>query len=79
METINGATYYPPVDHDAYMELIMGRNETMKITIKELIEKIDAINLVIEELHKLPQSICDDAENYLKEYVDMLEDIKVDI
>ena len=51
----------------------------MKITIRELMEKIDAINRVIDELHKLPQDACKTAENYLDEYVDMLKDIKVDI
>lgn len=52
----------------------------MKITIRELIEKIDAINLVIEELDNRPDiEACTKALTYLDEYVDMLKDIKVDI
>lgn len=52
----------------------------MKMTVKELMEKIDAINRVIDELDKMPEhDACTNALQYLEEYVDMLEDIKVDV
>lgn len=51
----------------------------MKITIGELMEKIDDVNRVIGELHKLPQDVCELAEEYLQDYLDMLKNIKVDI
>lgn len=74
METINGATYYPPT------ESIIGRNKSMKITIGELVEKINDINHVIEWLNSMPDiGACEKALVYLNEYVDMLKDIKVDI
>lgn len=93
METINGATYYPPVNHDAYDEheldmyfigdnygINYGRNESMKITIKELMEKIDDIDRVMGELDHMPDvDACTKALTYLDEYVSMLKDIKVDI
>ena len=94
MEIINGATYYPPVDYDAYDEheldmYYIGDNygleygeesKTMKITIGELMEKIDDINHVMEELDNMPDiGACTKALTYLDEYVDMLKGIKVDI
>lgn len=52
----------------------------MKMTVKELMEKIDAINRVIDELDKMSEfDACTNALQYLEEYVDMLEDIKVDV
>ena len=52
----------------------------MKITIGEIIEKIDDINHVIEELDNRPDiDACTKALTYLDEYVDMLHDIQVDI
>lgn len=52
----------------------------MKMTVKELMEKVDAINRVIDELDKMPEhDACTNALQYLEEYVDMLEDIKVDV
>lgn len=58
----------------------MGRNKTVKITIGELMEKIDGITHVMEELDNMPDiDACTKALTYLDEYVDMLKDIKVDI
>lgn len=52
----------------------------MKITIGELMEKIDGITHVMEELDNMPDiDACTKALTYLDEYVDMLKDIKVDI
>ena len=52
----------------------------MKITIGELMEKIDDINNVMEDLDNMPDiGACAKALAYLDEYVDMLKDIKVDI
>lgn len=52
----------------------------MKITIKELMEKIDDIDHVMEELDHMPDiDACTKALTYLDEYVNMLKDIKVDI
>ena len=52
----------------------------MKITIGELMEKIDDINHVMEELDNMPDiGACTKALTYLDEYVDMLKDIKIDI
>lgn len=52
----------------------------MKMTVKELMEKIEAINRVIDELDKMPEfDACTNALQYLDEYVDMLKDIKVDV
>ena len=52
----------------------------MKMTVRELMEKIDAINRVIDDLDKMPEhDACTNALQYLEEYVDMLEDIKVDV
>lgn len=52
----------------------------MRITIGELMEKIDSINQVINELDKIPDyDACTNALQYLDEYVDMLKDVKVDI
>ena len=62
------------------MALSMERSKTVKITIGELMEKIDDINHVIEELDNMPDiGACTKALTYLDEYVDMLKDIKVDI
>lgn len=52
----------------------------MNITVRELMEKIEAINRVIDELDKMSEfGACTRALQYLDEYVDMLKDIKVDI
>lgn len=52
----------------------------MKITIKELMEKIDDIDRVMGELDYMPGvDACTKALTYLDEYVSMLKDIKVDI
>lgn len=52
----------------------------MKITIRDLMEKIDDINHVMEALDNMPDiDACTKALTYLDEYVDMLKDIKVDI
>ena len=52
----------------------------MKITVGELMTKIDDIQHVIDELDKMPDlDVCTNALQYLDEYIDMLKDIKVDI
>ena len=52
----------------------------MRMTVRELMEKVDAINQVIDELYKMPdREACTRALKYLDEYVDMLKDIKVDV
>lgn len=52
----------------------------MKITVRELMIKIDDIQHVIDELDKMPDfDACTNALQYLDEYIDMLKDIKVDI
>lgn len=54
----------------------------MKITIRELMGKINEINKVIDELKTTnPPADCTrgKAIEYLDEYVDMLKDAKVDI
>lgn len=50
----------------------------MNLTIGNIIDKIDAINLTIEELDKLSKyDACTNALSYLEEYVDILKDTKV--
>ena len=52
----------------------------MIMTIRELMEKIKAINRVIDELDKMSEfDACTRALKYLDEYIDMLKDIKVDV
>lgn len=52
----------------------------MKMTVRELTEKIEAINRVIDKLYKMSEfDACTNALRYLDEYVDMLKDIKVDV
>lgn len=52
----------------------------MKMTVRELTEKIEAINRVIDELDKMSEfDACTNALQYLDEYVDILKDIKVDV
>ena len=52
----------------------------MKITVGELMTKIEDIQHVIDELDKMPDfDACTKALQYLDEYIDMLKDIKVDI
>ena len=52
----------------------------MRMTVRELMEKVDAINQIIDELYKMPdREACTRALKYLDEYVDMLKDIKVDV
>lgn len=54
----------------------------MKITIRELMEKINGINKVVDELKTTnPPADCTHGKaiEYLDEYVDMLKDAKVDI
>lgn len=52
----------------------------MKMTVRELMEKIEAINQVIDKLDKMSEfDACTNALRYLDEYVDMLKDIKVDV
>ena len=59
---------------------ITQRGKSMRMTVRELMEKIDTINQVIDELYKMPdREACTRALKYLDEYVDMLKDIKVDV
>ena len=52
----------------------------MKITVGELMTKIEEIQYIIDELDKMPDyEACTKALQYLDEYVDMLKDIEVDI
>lgn len=52
----------------------------MKITIRELMEKVDDINKTIDAIHDhTTDDACLKAIEYLDEYVDMLKDTKVDI
>ena len=52
----------------------------MKITVGELMAKIEGIQYIIDELDKMPdREACTNALQYLDEYIDMLKDIKVDI
>lgn len=52
----------------------------MKITVGELMTKIEEIKYIIDELDKMPDcDACTRALQYLDEYIDMLKDIKVDI
>lgn len=51
----------------------------MKTTIGELIEKIDAIELVIQDLHKMDSDTADKAADYLWDYLTMLRSEKVEI
>ena len=52
----------------------------MKITVGELMTKIEEIQYIIDELDKMPdREACTNALQYLDEYIGMLKDIKVDI
>lgn len=52
----------------------------MKMTIKELMVKIDDISRVMDKLDKMPEHVeCTEALGYLEEYIDMLMSIKVDV
>ena len=50
----------------------------MKTTIGELIEKIDAIESVIQDLRKM-DDIAEKAADYLWDYLDMIRSEKVEI
>ena len=52
----------------------------MKITIRELMEKVDDINKTIDTIQeRTTDDACFKAIEYLDEYIDMLKDMKVDI
>lgn len=52
----------------------------MKITVRELMTKIEEIQYIIDELDKMTDcDACTNALQYLDEYIDMLKDIKVDM
>ena len=52
----------------------------MKITVRELMAKIEESQYIIDELDKMPDfDACTRALQYLDEYVDMLKDMKVDM
>ena len=54
--------------------------KTMKITVRELMTKIEDIQCVIDELDKMPESrFVKHALMLYNEYIDMLKDTKVDI
>ena len=52
----------------------------MKITVRDLMTKIEEIQYIIDELDKMPD--CDastGASQYLVEYIDRLKDMKFDM
>lgn len=51
----------------------------MKTTIGELIEKIDAIESVVQDLHKMDSDTADKAADYLWDYLIMIRSEKVEI
>lgn len=52
----------------------------MKITVRELMMKIEEIQYIIDELDKMPDcDACTGASQYLEEYIDRLKDMKVDM
>lgn len=54
----------------------------MRTTIRELMERVDNIDKVIDELRRVGSpAACtlDLAAEYLEEYIDLLKDAKVDI
>ena len=52
----------------------------MKITVGELMTKIEEIQYIIDELDKMPDcDACTDASQYLEEYIDRLKGMKVDM
>ena len=51
----------------------------MKTTIGELIDKIDAIESVIQDLRKMDSDTADKAADYLWDYLTMLRSEKVEI
>lgn len=54
--------------------------KTMKITVRELMTKIEDIQHIIDELDKMPESrFVKHALMLCNEYIDMLKDTKVDI
>ena len=54
--------------------------KTMKITVRELMTKIEEIQYIIDELDKMPDcDACTGASQYLDEYINMLKDMKVDM
>lgn len=50
----------------------------MKITVGELIEKIEAIELTIQDLNKMDDDTAVKAAEYLWEYLLLLRDMKID-
>lgn len=50
----------------------------MKTTIGELIEEIDAIELVIQDLRKLDDDTTDKAADYLWDYLSMIRSTKIE-
>lgn len=51
----------------------------MKITVGELIEKLEGIELVIRDLNKMDDDTAVKAANYLWDYLSYLRDMKIDI
>ena len=51
----------------------------MKITVGELIEKIEAIELRIQDLNKLDDDTAVKAATYLWDYLEVLRALKIDI
>ena len=51
----------------------------MKTTIGELIEKIDAIESVIQDLRKMDDDTADKAADYLWDYLTMIRSEQVEI
>ena len=54
----------------------------MKITVAELVDKLDSVELTIGKLYSNDQvsgDVLNKAEEYLREYHDLLMDIRVEI
>ena len=52
----------------------------MKITVRELMTKIEEIQYIIDELDKMPDcDACTGASQYLEAYINRLKDMKVDM
>lgn len=51
----------------------------MKITVVELIEKMEAIELTIQDLNKIDDDTANKAAVYLWDYLSVLRGMKIDI
>lgn len=51
----------------------------MKITVGELVEKMETIELVIQDLNKMDDNTAVKAADYLWDYLSILRNMKIDI